>query len=134
MVAWDERPPPGPVSATLMTVAVVVGLGMVALGWRVIAGDAVRSPMYGEVGTRIGRVFLVPGIVVTLASLAGLVLRRRRGALTRRLMIVAAVGLLVAGVVVIVGVVGIPMILVGAGLLVSAFSDEEPGPSIQRLT
>lgn len=132
MSGWHDKAPPGPASALLLVLAVVVGVGMVFLGLRVLTGPSLgSSPLNPALSDRIGRVFLVPGAVDVLAAATALVVRRRRPVWARGLMVTAAASLFVAGLVVIVGVVALPMLLVGAGLLVAAFTDEEPGPKIR---
>ncbi|MDP9823749.1 hypothetical protein [Nocardioides massiliensis] len=131
MSGWHDKAPPGPMSAAVLVVAVLVGIGMILLGIRVLTSTGLQSPVNAAVSDRIGRVFLVPGAVDTLAALGALLLRRRRPVVARGLMVTAAIALLVGGLVVIVGVVAIPMLLTGAGLLVAAFTDEEPGPKIR---
>jgi len=131
MSGWHDKAPPGPASAVLLVLAVLVGVGMVWLGVRVLGAGQLGSPLNPAVSDRIGRVFLVPGAVDVLAALTALGVRRRRPVLARGLMVAAAVALLVAGIVVIVGVVAVPLLLVAAGLLVAAFTDEEPGPKIR---
>lgn len=134
-MGWQEKAPPGPVSATVLVVAVVVGVLMVGIGLRVLAGsDLPQSPSNVAASDRLGWMFTVPGAVVTAASSAALLLRRRRGALARAAMVAAALALVVSGLVLIVGVVGIPMLLVAVALLVAAFTDEEPGPAVRRAT
>ncbi|MDP3967939.1 MAG: hypothetical protein Q8Q02_06630 [Nocardioides sp.] len=132
-MGWREKAPPGPVSTTVLVVAVVLGVLMVGIGLRVLAGsDLPQSPRNVAASDRLGWMFTVPGGFVAVASLLALLVRRRRRVLARAAMLVAAVALVVAGLVLIVGFIGIPMLLVAAALLVAAFTDEEPGPSVRR--
>lgn len=132
-MGWRERAAPGPVSATVLVVAVVLGLLMVGIGLRVLAGsDLPQSPRNVAASDRLGWMFTAPGAVVVVASVTALVARRRQVVLARSAMVLAGVALVVAGLVLIVGVVGIPMLLVAVALLVAAFTDEEPGPAVRR--
>ena len=132
-MGWREKAPPGPVSATVLTVALVLGVLMVGIGLRVLGGsDLPQSPRNVAASDRLGWMFTVPGAVVVVASLVALVTRRRRALAARAAMVLAAAALVVSGLVLIVGVVGIPMLLVAVALLVAAFTDEEPGPAVRR--
>lgn len=132
-MGWQEKAPPGPVSATVLVVALVLGVLMVGIGLRVLAGpDLPESPRNVVASDRLGWMFTVPGGVVAAASLVALFLRHRRRVRARAAMLVAAVALIVSGPVPMVGVVGVPMLLVAVALLVAAFTDEEPGPVVRR--
>lgn len=134
-MGWQEKAPPGPVSAAVLVVAAVVGVLMAGIGLRVLAGsDLPQSPGNVAASDRLGWMFTAPGVVVTVASLVGLAVRRRRAVLARSAMVLAGLALAVSGQVLIVGVVGIPMLLVSVALLVAAFTDEEPGPAVRRAT
>ena len=132
-MGWSEKAPPGPISATVLVGAGVLGVLMVGIGLRVLAGsDLPQSPRNVAASDRLGWMFTAPGGVVAVASLAALVVRRRHRVLARGLMLLTGAALVVSGLVLIVGVVGIPMLLVAVALLVAAFTDEEPGPAVRR--